>query len=643
VFQGKSIYLHKFVSAVLVSLLVTTGCAVRPKHGTEGTTGGTTGTAGTTTTRSSLATPVNPPYPGEYKTVSIDGVEMKQGRFPQGKYGGSLVQAQIGSDPKSYNPWSASDSVSVQLGSMMFPGLLTMDTYTGEMIPEMASSVEVKPDHLTYVAHLRKGIKWSDGKPITADDVEFTYNTLVGQGYGNTSNRDALSVEGKMPKVTVIDPQTIEFVTPKKFAPFIRGLSLSIAPKHILEPIIKGADGRKKFDQLWSQTDASNAIKTLVTSGPFVLSAYKPGERVEFKRTNNYYMVDPAGKRLPYLDRLVYLIVPDVNTNLFKFEAGETDIAGIRAKDSAKIAQEAGRLGVTLYNLGPNTSTTFMMFNMNRRKNDKGKPYVTPYKSAWFNDVNFRQAINHALNRQQMVDGYLKGIGAPAWDSEPAVSPFLDPDLKPVSQDLDYSKKLLADSGFKLHADGKLYDKDGHLVEFDLLAPAGGTFYDAVGGYIKNDLAKLGMKVNYAPMDGNVLQDRIDSSKEWEAAIYGLVGDPLDPNAGANVWHSNGRLHLFDEREAGPDGTIVVKDARPWEKELDSIFDQGIEELDTAKRKQIYNRYQQIIYEQAPLIYLVTPMSIVGAKNSLRNYQPNKLSQSVLGLHNIEEIWKEGK
>jgi peptide/nickel transport system substrate-binding protein len=393
---------------------------------------------------------------------------------------------------------------------------------------------------------------------------------------------------------------------------------------------------------LWSTTDPK-LKDSLVTLGGFKLANFTPSQRVEFARTDNFYYVDPSGKkRLPYLDRLVYLVVPDVNTNLFKFKGGETDIAGVRAKDAVGLQAETGKLNCQLYNLGPNTSTQFIMFNMNRRKNDKGKPYVTPYKSVWFNDVNFRQAINHAINRQNVIQGYLRGIGAPAWGCEPVVSPFFDKDLKQVDQDLPAAEKLLAQSGFAKGKDGKLRDKDGHLVELTILYGAGGTFSEAIVNSLETDLRKLGIKLNAQAVNWNVLIDKVDSSKDWEIALYGLSGDPLDPHSGVNVWKTDGRLHLFDEREAGANGTIVVKDARPWEKEIDAIFEEGAQEFDPVKRKAIYNRYQQIVYDQVPFIYLVTPMTIVAARNNLKNYVPNKLSQDALGLHNVEELWKEG-
>lgn len=584
---------------------------------------------------------MSPPYPGPYLTVMVDATEMKQGRFEPSTAGGTLVRAMVGSDPKVFNPWTASDTASSDLAGLMFVGLVGVDPYTGEVIPDMAIDLKIEPDGVTYVTTLRKGLKWSDGKPITAEDVGFTWNTLVKGGYGNASLRDVTTIDGKSPTVTVVDELTNKFVTPKPFAPFARLLGISIAPKHVIEPIIKQKNGRKAFQELWAAENTDP--KTLVTSGPYVLSRYVVAQRVEFVPAKNYFMVDKKGRRLPYFEKLVYQIIPDVNTNLLKFKAKEIDLTQIRARDTVERMQAQKEENFRLYNLGQGIGTTFLMFNMIQRKNPKtGKPYISPVKSVWFNDVNFRQAVNHALNRDNMVANYFKGIGFPLFTSEPPSSPYHNASLKGFSQDFEYSKSLLEKSGFKTKDDGFLYDKDGNKVEFDMLAASGGTFNEAIGAMIKEDLKKLGMKVNFQPMNFNNLVDKTSSALDWEACIWALSpGDPLEPNDGANVYKTDGRLHEFDLRLANEQGIVTVTDARPWEKRLDEIFREGAQTLDKAKRRTLYDEYQKIIYDQAPFIYLVSPMVIVGVRNTLGNYQPTQLSQRAQGLHNLEEMYKK--
>lgn len=638
-----STFVQKSFAVGLVSLVVT-GCTLRPKAETTTTTTTTTGTATTQPgTAPSLATPVNYAYPGPYKTFEKDGIEYRQGRFPQGKYGGVLVQPIIASDPKTFNYWAASDTGSTKMGSYMWAGLLGTDPYNGEIFPDLAAEYKVLPDHLTYEFRLRKGLKWSDGKPLTADDVVYTYETILGKRYGSgsASMHDVLAVGGKFPTVEKVDDLTVRFKTAEPFAPFLRQAGgVPIAPKHVMEPIISKKDGRKKFEELWSQTNMDP--KSLVTCGPFRITGFVPSQRVEFERAPNYYVVDPAGKPLPYLDRLAFVFVPDVNLNKAKFLGQETDITQLRNRDSVDLQKQKVAKNFELYNLGQDTGSTFLMFNMNPRKNDKGNPFVAPYKSAWFNDVNFRQAVNHALNRQQMVDGYFKGIGFPLYTAESPSSITFNQALKPFEADTAYSMSLLEKSGFKKKPDGFLYDKDGKRVEFNMLAGAGGTFNETIGNYIVEDLKKLGMKVNFQQIETNSFFDKVDHSKDWEACIFALTGDPLEPNSGANVWRSNGRLHVFDQRDRDPKtGEITVSDARTWEQQIDGLFDKGVLEFDGGKRKNIYGEFQQIVYDQAPFIFLVSPMNIIGCRNTVKNFQPTNLSSQAWGLHNIDEVYKE--
>jgi len=200
--------------------------------------------------------------------------------------------------------------------------------------------------------------------------------------------------------------------------------------------------------------------------------------------------------------------------------------------------------------------------------------------------------------------------------------------------------KLLQKSGFQKKPDGFLYDKDGNKVEINMIGAAGSPLYDFIGNMMITDLKKLGITINFSPIDFNVLNDKITTG-DWECCIEGLSpSDALEPNDESNVWKSNGRLHMFDERQADASGNIIATDLRPWEKRLDQLFSEGAQTLDKAKRHKVYDEYQQIVYDEAPFIYLVTPAINVAARNTIKNYAPTPLSQYTNGVHNVEEIWK---
>ena len=189
---------------------------------------------------------ITPPSP--QKNVTIDGVDYLQSQTPVGKLGGTLVASTIGEGPKTFNPFNSRDNISSQMSDIMYDGLLTTNPYTGEVIPKLAKSFEVNGTE--YLIKLRKGLKWSDGKPITADDVVFTWKDIVFAGIGNTSVRDSIVIDGKLPTVEKIDDYTVKFITPEPFAPFLRMLSNPIAPKHVFESAVK--KGNAYFDTFLS-------------------------------------------------------------------------------------------------------------------------------------------------------------------------------------------------------------------------------------------------------------------------------------------------------------------------------------------------------------------------------------------------------
>jgi peptide/nickel transport system substrate-binding protein len=576
-----------------------------------------------------------------YQTREIGGIELRQGRWAPGIHGGSLVSVVSAADPVTFNPWAAEDAFSLELCNYLFRGLADIDNLSGEIIPDMAVEITSAPDRLSYKTRLRKGLIWSDKTPITSEDVAFTWNRIIAQGYGSNFLREAALSDGKMPVCTCEDALTNKFVLSRPSLSFMRVLAaLRIAPRHVLESVITKSDGRFRFRELWS---ANRDTSQMVTSGPFRLSTFIPGQKVEFCRSDNFYMIDRNGCRLPYLDSVVYNLVPKAGEALLAFDKREADLAQVRPRDNSWLVSQEKKENFQLYNLGPANTSFFMVFNMNRRRSLKSQqPFVDPVKSAWFNDTNFRQAVNHAVNRELIISDFFKKAGSPTFLCEPAASPFYNQSLKPFPPDLQYARALLARSGFSTKKkDGSLYDARGNRVRFKLSYAARSKLYEFAAGAIAADLSRLGMAVELEPMESGQAQGIAGSagSKNWDAHLFSLTADPLDPNSSAAVFCSSGRLHFFDQRDPDLKGNVVVTDARPWELRLDEIYRQAAAEFDPAKRKLLYGEAQKIIYDEAPFIYLVAPDVIIAARNTLKNYAPTPLSQTCLGLHNLEEIY----
>jgi len=567
---------------------------------------------------------------GDYKTVSINGIDYRQARGEVGKYGGALYSSTIGEGPKTFNPWNSTDATSSTIGEMIFDGLVSTDAYTGKVVPALAKTINLDKTGKIYTITLRKGLKWSDGQPITAADVVFTWNDIIAGGFGNTSMLDNVLINGKPPLVKAIDKYTVQFITPEPFAPFLRQLSQSIAPKHILAPVVK--KGKKEFYSFWGVTTSP---EKLVTSGMFRLSGYVPAQRIEFIRNPNYYMVDKNGQKLPYLNKYILYIVGDINNQVLKFEAGQLDMIALNGSQVARFKENEKKSDYKLYNLGPDTGTTFLTFNLNRRKNSDGKFYVDSVKQKWFNDENFRKAVSLALDRESIVANILRGVGAPLFTAEPLSSIFLCDKIKNGEpRNIEKAKKLLIHSGFYWDKNGQLFDKTSNKVEFDLNTNAGNTEREAIGVMIKEDMSDLGIKVNFKPVEFNVLVGKLVDSLDWQAVVMGLTGSPLEPHGGRNVWSSTGALHMFNQRKGAE--LQHPQDLLPWEKQLDEIFEQGAKTVDFQKRKVIYDKYQQIVWNHNPFIYIYSPVRVYALRKKFGNISPTPLGGVT---HNLEEIY----
>ena len=565
-------------------------------------------------------------YPQNQKNITIADVDYLQSQAGIGIYGGSLVASTIGEGPKTFNPFNTKDNISAMMSEIMYDGLLTTHPVTGQPIPKLAKSFSVNGND--YIIHLRHGIKWSDGKPITADDVVFTWQNIIFDGFGNTSTRDSIIIDGKLPTVKKIDDYTVEFKTPQPFAPFIRMLSTPIAPKHIFEPAVK--KGKEYFETFLS---TNIDPKTLVTSGAFKLKEYVPAQRVVFERNPNYYMINKNNQKLPYLDKLVYLIVGDINNEVLKFEGGELDTIGLQGANVARFKELEKHSNFKVYNLGPDTGTMFVSFNLNNRKDKNGKYYVDLKKQRWFQDKNFRQAVDYAIDRKNMVLNIANGLAAPLYTAESLNSIYLNKNLKPYDRNIEKSKDLLKKSGYWWDKKGHLMDKFGNHVEFNLFTNAGNTEREAIGVMVKQDLEDLGMKINFKPIEFNSLVNKLVNTSDWDIVIMGLTGSPLEPNGGKNVWMSNGTLHMFNQRPAG-----YTKDDRyPWEKELDYLYTQGALATTFEARKKFYDEYQKIVYEEKPFVYIYSPLRITAIRTKFKNVFPTSLGGVT---YNIEEIYE---
>lgn len=567
--------------------------------------------------------------------VGKPSVSAEQYKPVVGRYGGRMVRDVLG-EPKSFNPITAGETSTTDYTDRMFEGLIRADPFSGLIVPHIAESFSVADDKVTWTFVLRKDVRFNDGSPLTAKDVEFTWNELV---YDNkrlanakdprwpNSTRDIAKVDGKAIEVTAIDDYTVKVVTASPTALLPRWMGQAILPEKVYGPFAR--DGT-----FGGELGSDAKPEEIVSSGPWMLKEYLRGNRVVLKRNPKYWQKDAAGNTLPYLDDMVFRVAGNTNIMLINFQQGTTDSYSLPSGREVPILRPEQEKGnYTLWQIGPDYGTMFMALNMNLDAAAKGR--IPAHKVEWFRDQRFRRAVSHAVDRSALIRNVLRSMGH-ALPAPFTVAPgplthdgFTVPEFNP-----ELAKKLLADMGFTPGPKGVLVDKEGRELAFSLTTNAGNATRETYAEFIRKDLENIGMKVNFLPLEFNLLVDKMDNSQDWEAMIMGFTGG-LEPNDGANFWRSDARLHLWWPNQAKP--------SFDWERRIDEIFDVGLKELDPVKRRAIYREWIDIVVAEQPVVYLVTNERVVAIRNKFGNLFPSQ-APTLPAFHNELEIFVlEGK
>ena len=535
-----------------------------------------------------------------------------------GKHGGQVTYATIG-DPLTLNLALANDASSSGYLGYLFEGLTETSWLTNEVEPALAESWEHSADGLTWTFHLRQDVTWHDGQPFTAHDVDFTFNRIIYNDDIPTSDRAAFTfryidkesgkwTEGRM-TVRALDDYTIECVLPVSFAPFLRSMGTAIYPKHVLEPYVN--DGT--FESVW---DIDTDPREVIGTGPFTIQSYVPEESLVLRRNLNYWLKDAAGNSLPYLDSIAYHIVPDFETELAMFKAGETDIHGVLGEEYASLKPLEAEGNFTIYRRGPAFGTTFLGFNMNPGKNaETDAPFVAPEKLAWFQNTQFRQAVAHSIDKDAIVTEILHGLGYPQWAAiSPATGDFHNPNVRRYPYDVAKANEILDSLGWvDTNGDGIREDKAGNTIEFTLITNGDNSVRGAVTQRLADGMNEIGVKANYTSVEFGDLVTRLTASYEWEAMVVGFTGG-TDPYGGIGFWHSSEFFHLWYPNQPEP--------ATEWEALIDHLYIQASQELDHEMRVELYHYAQEIIAENVPVIYTTLSERLTATRNVFGNSTP---------------------
>lgn len=536
------------------------------------------------------------------------------------------------SDPKTFNYAFNQEFPHVFLFTT--EGLTTLNGVTGKIEPALAESWDISEDKKRIIFTLRENLKWSDGEPLTADDIVFTYEDIIFNQQIPTDWKDFLKIgqSGTFPKLRKLSDRAVEFILPEPFAPFLSTTtgpstnSVGILPKHALQDslISKAEKGKPQFLSTWG-TDTAPA--KIIVNGPYKIESYTPSQRVVFRRNPYYWRKDNQGNTLPYVERIVWQIVESTDTSILQFRSKGLDVVEISPENFSLLKREEKRGKFTIYNGGPRFQKVFISFNLNKGRRKNGQPVVNSIKSRWFNTLEFRQAIAYAIDRQTMLNNIFRGLGSVQDSPIDIQSPFyLSPEqgLKVYNYNLNRAKELLLKAGFKYNSKNQLQDAEGNRVRFSLITNTENKTRVAMGAQIKQDLSKIGIQVDYNPISFNTLTDKLSNSLDWECHLLGFTGG-VEPHDGANVWLTDGGLHSFNQKPLEGQEPLSGQEIAPWEAEISRLYIQGSQELDEVKRKQIYAQTQRLTQEYLPFIHLVTPLSLVAVRDRIQGVKYSAL------------------
>ena len=519
--------------------------------------------------------------------------------------GGQIV-ASGRAAPRTFNRLLGQDQLSFVLGVITQSHLIRVNYETFEVEPWLAEKWDTSPDGLTYTFHLRPGLTWSDGVPFTADDVVFTLQAIFDPKTGSYIS-DVLTVGGKPITADAPDPSTVVFHFPAPSGPGVRLLeTLWVLPKHKLEGTLKAGT----FAQAWS-TDTPPADMAFM--GPFVIKEYVPNQRIVLDRNPHYWRTAADGTQLPYVDRIVYEIIPDQDAELLRLQGGEIDLtqSELRPDDyvPAKRAEGQGKLKVAEIGLSPMADSFW--FNL-KPEAWKGDP-----RFAFVQKKEFRQAISHAVDREKFAENVYLGAAVPIWGPvTPGNTQWFWPDLPRYTHDAAKAKEMLKSIGLEdRNANGVVEDAQGHEARFTVVTQRGVGWYERGLAELRAQLAPVGIALDPATIETATLNQRLVKS-DYEAMYMRFGTTDLDPASQLDMWLTSGDAHFWHMGDTRPE---------TWETQIDALMKQNIATADQAQRNEQFKQVQRLFSDNLPVLYFVAPRMYYAYNVRVEGVKPSVL------------------
>ena len=485
------------------------------------------------------------------------------------------------SEPKTFDPLKVEDDASVAVRYLTGGVLVRLNRQTQALEPELAQSWKVSKDGKQISFKLRSGISFSDGTPFSAEDVSYTVQQLMDPSLHSATGDAFRTGPGKV-ETKITSPTQISITFP--------------AP-------VAGLD--RQFDQV-AIMSAHSPKKEMAVLGPFMVGDYKPGATLLLKRNPNYWKSDEQGHKLPYLDSIQIDIQANRDVEMLRFKRNEIDL--INSLDSEYFDKLAETSPKVVHDAGASLDSEQMWFN------EVQKAPLPAYKKNWFRSANFRRAVSQAINRDDMAKIVFRGHAQVAIGPvSPANKFWFNAKLKPQPYSPDGALKMLQADGFRME-NGTLKDKDGNAVVFSIITNSGNKYRERMATMMQEDLQKIGIHLNVVTLDFPSLIERMTQTFDYEAILLGLTNVGLDPNDQMNVWLSSSDNHQWNPSEKTPE-TV-------WEAEIDKLMRAQASSADPKKRKESFDRVQEIVVEQAPFIYLVNRNALSAVASDVHGASP---------------------
>jgi len=487
-------------------------------------------------------------------------------------YGDIIVRGDIG-DASNLIPILASDSASHSIAGLIYNGLVKYDKDMN-IVGDLAESWDISDDGLVITFHLRKGVKWHDGKPFTAKDVLYTYQITVDPKTPTAYAGDFLKVK----KAEVLDDYTFRVTYDKPFAPSLISWSSAVLPRHLLE----GQNITK-----------SSLARHPVGTGPYLFKEWLAGQKIVLVSNADYF----EGR--PYVDGHVTRIIPDMATMFLELRARNIDMMGLTPLQYTRQTEN----------------------NLFRQSFDKYRYLAFAYtylgynlKHPFFADKRVRQAISYAINKEEIISGVLLGLGKPATGPYKPGTWAYNENVKTYSYNPQKARELLRAAGWtKTNNDGFL-EKDGRPFTFELVTNQGNETRQKCAEIIQRQLKEVGIDVKIRILEWAAFINDFINKRRFEAVILGWT-IPLDPDA-YDVWHSS---------KTAPEELNFISYKNP---EVDALLEKARSTFDQKLRKKYYDRFQEILVEDQPYTFLYVPDELVIISKRFRGIEPAPIGLS---------------